>query len=61
MKQRRRGSVQVVKGERHFRGYDGKEILPDGTRPIWFVIRDWIAAMPSIFPFGAAWTERWRR
>jgi hypothetical protein len=48
-------------GERHYRGYDGKEIRPDGSRPIGFVIRDTIAALPSIFPFGAAWTEVWPR
>ncbi len=41
---RKRG-VTIVKGERHYRGYDGKEILPDGRRPIRFVIRDWILDM----------------
>lgn len=58
---RRIGVLVVIKGSRHFRGYDGKEILPDGRRPIRFVIRDTIAALPNIFPFGAAWTGRWWR
>lgn len=31
--------------ERHYRGRDGAEILPDGTRPIRFVIRDWVLDM----------------
>ena len=47
--------------ERHYRGYDGAQILPDGRRPIRWVIRDTIAALPNIFPFGRAWTERWWR
>ncbi len=39
MTKRKRG-VTIVKGERHYRGYDGREILPDGRRPIRFVIHD---------------------
>lgn len=47
--------------ERHFEGATGREILPDGRRPIRFVIRDTIladiAAFPAVFPFGKAWVE----
>lgn len=49
---------------RHYRGVDGREILPDGRRPLWFVIRDTIAALvssyPDIFPLGKAWIATWR-
>ncbi len=34
--------IQIVKGDRYYRGYDGLEILPNGRRPIRFVIRDTI-------------------
>ena len=54
-------SVVIRKGKRHYRGYDGKEVLPDGSRPIRWIIRDTIGALPNIFPFAGAWTEMWRR
>ena len=47
--------------ERHFEGATGREITADGRRPIRWVIRDTIAALPNIFPFGRAWTEWWWR
>ena len=30
---------------RHYRGHDGVQILPDGRRPIRWVIRDWVLDM----------------